>query len=373
MKIIADENIPLVHQYFGGLGEVVLLPGRSITARDLESADVLVVRSVTRVDQSLLEGSPVRYVGTCTIGTDHLDTVWLEKNNIAWANAPGCNANSVVEYVFSALSALGVSWKDKIIGVIGCGNVGGLLYKRLQDLGVKCSVYDPFLSKENIPDLATLEDVLTADIVCCHAPLTQDGNYPTYHMLGAKELAQLKLGAVLLSAGRGAVIDNQALNQLLERRSDLRVVLDVWENEPEPFLPLLQKVDIATPHIAGYSYDGKVKGTEMIFSSLCSFLQKSASQGANFQKPIDLPEFAQQSEYQYLKGPLSTAEAINSAYRILDDDKNMRANLMGLQGLALKQAFDALRKNYPKRREFSHYLLDSITPEQRVLGFSSSN
>ncbi len=369
MKIIADENIPRVNEYFGSLGNVVSLPGRKITPADVKDADALIVRSVTQVNETLLKGSAVKFVGTCTIGTDHLDTEWLDSMGISWASAPGCNANSVVEYVFSALAALNVDWRGKSFGIIGCGNVGGALYRRLTSLGLPCVVFDPLLSSEQNADLSNLETVLKADVVCCHAPLTTTGESPSYHLLNAENLPYLKGDAVLINAGRGAVIDNAALLNQLRRRNDLTVVLDVWEGEPEPLMPLLEKVQIATPHIAGYSYDGKVRGAEMIYQALCrdQRLEGDCS-------------FESIEESRLLSGDLSVENSILSAYNIRADDARMREQLKNLQGKTLGEQFDLLRKHYPVRREFHNYAIDSSEllhwnvnqdslSEKRSLGF----
>ncbi|MFL0796603.1 MAG: 4-phosphoerythronate dehydrogenase [Cellvibrionaceae bacterium] len=358
MKIIADENIPLVEEYFGTLGQVVTLPGRTISAEDVRDADALIVRSVTQVNEALLSGSSVKFVGTCTIGIDHLDTQWLDSQIIAWASAPGCNANSVVEYIFSALAALNVDWRQKRFGIIGCGNVGGALYRRLTALGLHCDIYDPLLDQKKNPSLTELDVVLQNDIVCCHAPLTKTGDSPSFHLLNKDNLSQLKKNAVLINAGRGAVIDNNALLQLLDRRADLTVVLDVWEGEPKPLIPLLDKVQLATPHIAGYSFDGKEKGTEMIFQALSQALEntggslKGAVGGDSLNDTRILPE------------TLSTEESILAAYDIREDDARMRKQLAGLHGHALAEQFDLLRKNYPVRREFHNYIVKNDCSEK---------
>lgn len=348
LKIVVDENIPLADEFFASLGQVVRLPGRTLTAIDVADADALVVRSVTPVNEALLAGSKVKFVGTCTIGVDHLDVDYLQRQGIAYSSAPGCNANSVVEYIFSALAALGVDWRDKTVGIIGCGNVGGHLYRRLLEFGVDCRCYDPFLSAKDNAHLADLRTVLASDIICMHTPLTTTGDYPTQHLIGTAELDLLKPGALLLNAGRGAVIDNQALLQFLQKRNDVKVVLDVWEGEPEISTELMQCVDLASPHIAGYSFDGKVKGTEMIYQALCQQLGIEAtvsSEGLISAAKIELPLLSN-DEFKGL------SEAVLGSYDVRDDDARMREKLLGLEGEPLRQAFDTLRKDYPKRREF---------------------
>ncbi len=350
MKIVADENIPLVHAFFDHLGEVITRPGRQLSPDDLHGADALLVRSVTRVNHDLLRESPVAFVGTCTIGVDHLDQEWLAAANISWSSAPGCNANSVVEYVYAALCTLDVNWLDAQVGIIGCGNVGGLLHRRLKAQGVDCRCYDPFLAHEQNPDLASLEVVLDSDIICLHTPLTRTGPHPSYHLLGEVHLRQLKPGAVLLNAGRGSVVDNQALLQVLVDRPDLRVVLDVWEPEPEISPPLLDKVRLGTPHIAGYSYDGKLKGTEMIYQALCRHLERDPVHSlATLVPPL--------ADNQLTCPPGDDWSALKrlilQAYDIGADDLALCE--LAASGEPLGDGFDRLRKHYPVRREFHNY------------------
>lgn len=267
-RLVADQNMPLVEALFSHFFEVQLLPGREITAQSIEGAEVLLVRSVTPVNQSLLAGSSVRFVGSATAGTDHVDLDYLAKNHIQFAHAPGCNAHAVVQYVLSVLCCLKPQWQQCRVGIVGCGNVGGLLYRQLCALGVQCRVYDPFLDSADIPDLCSFEQVLDCEIISVHTPLTTSGPYPTHHMFDRQTLQQIKSTSLLINAGRGGVIDNIALLSLLKQRSGLQVALDVWESEPQIDTELLDLVAIATPHIAGYSYEGKIRGTQMLFDSL---------------------------------------------------------------------------------------------------------
>jgi len=374
MKILADENIPLVKEFFQSIGEVITRPGRTMINTDTLDVSALLVRSVTNVNKSLLKGSKVDFVGTCTIGVDHLDQQWLQNNQIAYSSAPGCNANSVVEYVYAALCHLDVNWLDKKFGIIGCGNVGGLLYKRLKLQGVDCYCYDPFLRvPEHNSDLTTLEEVLACDIISMHTPLTKTGAHPSFHLINLAQLKQLKSGAVLLNCGRGAVINNADLLQFLTERNDVRVVLDVWEPEPNISLELLDKVALGSPHIAGYSYDGKLKGTEMIYQALCSHLKKPANLSiknlvpplANNQRKVA----GNSTTWQQVK------QLVSQVYSIANDDKNLR--LLAQNAREGKQdfgtGFDSLRKHYPVRREFQNYQVinaDQATAEWlRILGF----
>jgi len=379
MKIVADENIPLVNAFFGHMGEVVCLPGRTMTAADVRDADALIVRSVTKVNPALLEGSKVKFVGTCTIGVDHLDQAWLDAGGIRWSSAPGCNANSVVEFVYAALCHLDINWLPVRFGIIGCGNVGGLLYKRLKAQGVNVRCYDPNLTLAQNPDLTSLDEVLACDVISMHTPLITTGPHPSFHLLGRKELQQLKSGAVLINCGRGPVINNQALLDVLVERDDLRVVLDVWEPEPDISLELLNKVLLGSPHIAGYSYDGKLNGTEMIYQALCRHLDKAPQSSltalvpplANNQLRVDEKIVKHTSVFNIVKA------LIRQVYDIAADDARLRA--LAKQAFAgeviFVEGFDSLRKHYPVRREFHNYQVhvENITEADKkwlqVLGF----
>ena len=376
MIIVADENIPLVKEFFGGLGEVRCLPGRQIGPSDVQDADALIVRSVTPVNKDLLAGSRVRFVGTCTIGVDHLDQDFLAAQGIGWSSAPGCNANSVVEYVYSALCHLNINWLELRIGIIGCGNVGGLLYQRLKAQGVKVCCYDPNLNLQQNSDLVDLDTVMACDLVSMHTPLVTTGPHPSFHLLDAEKLQLLKKDAVLINCGRGPVIDNQALLQVLNQRTDLRVVLDVWEPEPDISLELLEKVALGSPHIAGYSYDGKLNGTQMIYKALCKHLDKVPQ--------VNLEQLVPALENNVLtieaaNNPWAIAQSlIKQVYDISSDDNNLRtlAKAVQQQRLSIGKGFDELRKHYPQRREFHNYRVElpkGASPELKawlsVLGF----
>lgn len=380
MKILADENIPLVNEFFQSIGEVVTRPGRTMTNDDACDASALLVRSVTNVNQALLHSSNVSFVGTCTIGVDHLDQQWLQNNHVEFSSAPGCNANSVVEYVYAALCHLDVNWRDKKFGIIGCGNVGGLLYKRLKLQGVNCYCYDPLRTPEHNTDLTSLEEVLRCDIISMHTPLTKTGEHPSFHLINLPQLQLLKTGAVLLNCGRGPVINNADLLQFLTERDDVRVVLDVWEPEPDISLDLLDKVVLGSPHIAGYSYDGKLKGTEMIYQAMCKHLNIPAELSVKDLVPPltnnQLDVLEEQTTWEHVK------RLIAQVYSIADDDKRLRALAerarKGEDNFAI--GFDNLRKHYPTRREFHNYQVNGADTKTAqwlsVLGFgvvSSTN
>lgn len=368
MKIVIDANIPLGKQFFSSVGDVIAVPPRDISHEHLRDADALVVRSVKKITGEMLKNTAVKFVGTCTAGFDHFETTAMQELGIGWTNAPGCNANAVVEYVFSVFSALALPWRDAQVGIIGCGNVGGRLHRRLKKLGVECRCYDPFLSDTNNEDLCPLETVLKSDIVCIHAPLSTSGPHPSFHLLNQQNLSDLKSGAVLINAGRGPVVDNKALLELLNQRQDIRCVLDVWEDEPNIPLALANRVDLATPHIAGHSYDGKVNGTEQIYQALCDFFKlRPAVKRSDLDPLPELPtiKISQQS------GELE--QAMLAAYDVRIDSQTLLKCLKA--GEEPAQCFDRLRKNYPKRREFSCYAVDveqanqKTTENLKTLGF----
>ena len=337
------------------LGDVSLLPGRSMKASDVQEADVLLVRSVTQVNEALLNSSKIGFVGTCTIGTDHLDHAYLDNRGITYSAAPGCNAMGVVQYVFSALSHLQKLDNSLKIAIIGCGNVGGRLYRRVKQLGFNCVVVDPHRSKSEIEDLCPFDEIYECDIICMHTPLVRDGQYPTEALIGYEELKRLKAGALLLNAGRGECIDNEALLKYLQTNDDLQVVLDVWAEEPAINVDLFEKVTLGTPHIAGYSYEGRANGSLMIFEALCSYLNKDTHWVS--EKIIDIKEqFYGQRECTDF---MDLDSFIKYSYDISRDHEDLSLVLD-----ELPSSFDQLRKKYRKRREFSHYL-NSIPLSER--------
>lgn len=365
MLIVADENIARVGEAFAAYGEVRTLPGRSLGAEAVRDADILLVRSVTPVGRDLLEGSRVRFVGSATIGVDHIDTTWLDAQGVVWANAPGCNATAVVEYVLGCLAALdGVLERlssGGVVGVIGLGNVGSRLVTRLRRLGIRCIGYDPLLAMAdplsgaatNLP-LCDLEQVLAADVICCHAPLTREGAYPSLHMLDANRLRQLRPGAVLLNAGRGGVVDNAALRDLLVDRPDLRVVLDVWEGEPRIDRALLAAVALGTPHIAGYSVDGKLAGTRQVLAACAR--QFGWALPASPLAADSVPTVTIDDE---LSGMALLRHAIAQVYDVRNDDRRLRSRLNEVMAEEVGAEFDNLRKTYPERREFAAVRIDN--------------
>ncbi len=352
MRIVADENIPLLDAFFAHFGEITRLPGRSIDRAAVADADVLLVRSVTPVTQALLEGSAVRFVGTCTIGTDHLDLDYFQQVGIQWSSAPGCNARGVVDYVLGSLLTLaeieGVDLAQRTYGVVGAGQVGGRLVKVLTGLGWNVLVCDPPRQRAEGGDFVSLDEILQrCDVISLHTPLNKTGVEPTWHLLDAPHLQQLKQGAWLINASRGAVVDNAALHDTLLEREDLQAVLDVWEGEPTVNVALADLCVIATAHIAGYSLDGRQRGTAQIYQALCAYLGQAA--------PIHLADLLPQPWLAQVTLDAGTDPdwALNMLCRgVYDprrDDADFRRSLVG--SLSQPVAFDMLRKHYPPRRE----------------------
>ncbi|WP_257252425.1 MULTISPECIES: 4-phosphoerythronate dehydrogenase PdxB [unclassified Endozoicomonas] len=356
MKIVADENIPLLHECFGALGEVMALQGRDITAGDIAGADALLVRSVTKVNESLLsQASSLRFVGSCTAGVDHIDQQALTKRGITFANAPGCNARSVVEYVLCALDILadreGFKLEKRKAGIIGHGQVGSRLYKTLEGLGVEVMACDPLCERTPGVRFEPLETLLQqCDVIALHTPLTRNVKYPTHHMLDYDRLSQIKPGSILINAGRGSVIDNQALLKVIEEGLDLSVVLDVWEYEPDVNLDLLARVDIGTPHIAGYSLDGKISGTETVYKALCQAFGLPGR--VRLAAITPMPALKRMGFNDSATAAQAAGLAMKSVYDLRRDDALMR-RLFFMDKKARRIEFDRMRKHYRERREFS--------------------
>ncbi|WP_339532832.1 4-phosphoerythronate dehydrogenase PdxB [Pseudomonas mucidolens] len=353
MLIVADENIPLLDAFFEGFGEVRRVPGRAIDRATLEQADVLLVRSVTNVNRLLLEGTPVRFVGTCTIGTDHLDLDYLKKAAIRWSSAPGCNARGVVDYVLGSLLTLaeieGADLNQRTYGVVGAGEVGGRLVKVLKGLGWNVLVCDPPRQIAEDADYVSLEQIVEqCDVISVHTPLKKSGHDSTWHLFDRQRLNQLKPGTWLINASRGAVVDNAALKTVLLEREDLQAVLDVWEGEPEVDVALADLCVLATPHIAGYSLDGKQRGTAQIYQAFCEHLGQAPS--VQLSALLPQPWLAEVSLDANTDPAWALAMLCRSVYDPRRDDADFRRSLVGSVG-EQRQAFDLLRKHYPLRRE----------------------
>ena len=349
MRIVADENIPLLDEFFAGFGAISRHPGRAIDRAALGDAEVLLVRSVTRVDRALLEGSAVRFVGTCTIGTDHLDLDYFKEAGIAWSSAPGCNARGVVDYVLGALLALaeqtGKPLAECCYGVIGAGQVGGRLVKVLRGLGWDVRVCDPPRQAAEGGDFVDLASILRdCDVISLHTPLDAS----TRHLIGASELQQLRPGSWLINASRGSVLDNQALLNHLRAGADMQVALDVWEGEPQVDPDLAALCQIATPHIAGYSLDGKLRGTAQIYQAYCA--ANGLAEQVQLSDLLPPAWLAELSLHADATPEWALATLCRAVYDPRRDDADFRRSLVGTAEQR-KAAFDVLRKHYPYRRE----------------------
>ena len=353
MLIVADENIPLVDAFFAEFGEIRRLPGRQITRADVHDADVLLVRSVTKVDRDLLEGSAVRFVGTCTIGTDHLALDYFHQEGIQWSSAPGCNARGVVDYVLGSLLTLaeieGADLNQRTYGVVGAGEVGGRLVNVLKGLGFNVLVCDPPRQAAEGGDYVSLEQIIErCDVISLHTPLDKSAENATWHLLDQQRLNQLKHGTWLINASRGPVIDNNALREVLTQREDLQAVLDVWEAEPQVDVELADLCVLATPHIAGYSLDGKQRGTAQIYQAFCDFLGQEAV--IKLADLLPAPWLAKVELSADSDPAWALATVCRGVYDPRRDDADFRRSLVGTVQ-EQKLAFDALRKHYPVRRE----------------------
>ncbi|MCO4074622.1 4-phosphoerythronate dehydrogenase [Pseudomonas aeruginosa] len=332
MRILADENIPVVDAFFADQGSIRRLPGRAIDRAALAEVDVLLVRSVTEVSRAALAGSPVRFVGTCTIGTDHLDLDYFAEAGIAWSSAPGCNARGVVDYVLGCLLAMaevrGADLAERTYGVVGAGQVGGRLVEVLRGLGWKVLVCDPpRQAREPDGEFVSLERLLAeADVISLHTPLNRDGEHPTRHLLDEPRLAAQETGA------------------------DLEVALDVWEGEPQADPELAARCLIATPHIAGYSLEGKLRGTAQIYQAYCAW--RGIAERVSLQDVLPETWLAGLQLNPGCDPAWALATLCRAVYDPRSDDAAFRRSLTG-DSATRRAAFDALRKHYPPRREIT--------------------
>ena len=391
MRVVADANIPYLDHYLGQQAQVVRYPGRQLTTDQLAEADILLVRSVTQVDAQLLQGTRVRWVGTTTIGTDHIDQAWLQQQGIGFAHAPGCNAQAVAEYVLAALLAVAGDepWPEWRVGIIGAGHTGSAVLRLLSALGLECVIYDPPLQQRlqtgdleqhpepsqvaSYPFIDRLEDLLgSVDMLTCHVPLVTQGRDATHHLLGREQLARLADNTLLINACRGAVVDNQAL--VAGEAQRLRCVLDVWEQEPWITEPLLSQVQLATPHIAGYSLDGKVRGVAQVYEALAQFLGWPAVTAWPELPCPESPQLTITAE----SWPSAVSQAVAQAYAVTADHQRLCQALAAYANedrVGRSGCFDQLRRDYPLRREWQALNLarqqQRRWPQLAALGFSA--
>ena len=343
MKIVVDDKIPYIQEALKALAdEVVVKAGQEICAADVRDADILVVRTRTHCDRRLLEGSRVRLIVTATIGYDHIDTAYLEASGIKWANCPGCNATSVAQYVANSLLLLQrdrrLNLKASTLGIVGIGHVGTAVMEAARQIGIRnILANDPprEAAGERLPDGLPWTDLSTligeSDIIILHTPLTTEGPHPTLRLIDAKMFSLMKHHPVIINAGRGGIIDEAALEAAIDAGTVHDVVLDTWEHEPYINTSLLQKTYIGTPHIAGYSADGKANATRMTLATICHFLGRPMT--FNIQPPPMPADFIPAS---------SPDELALQLYNPISDSERLKAH---------PDTFEHLRGSYPLRRE----------------------
>ena len=425
MKIVCSTNMPFVREAFETLGDVVIKDGRAIGPDDVRDAEILAIRSTTDVNREMLAGSRVRFVGTATIGYDHIDVPFLEANGIHWCASPGCNANSVSEYVTAALLTLatrhGIQLEGKTIGVIGVGNIGSRVVNKALALGMNVLPNDPprarreeqesgvrgqeseglcagsschastagcpegqLAARRPLPGevavlpracsqtrgqgFVSLDQLLPkSDIVTLHVPLSHEGSDKTVQMANEAFFAKLKPGAIFINSARGGAMNTDALLAAMDTRIVSHAVIDTWEGEPTIRRDLLDRVDIGTSHIAGHSFEGKVMGTLMVYREACKVLGITPTWTPDALLPPPLvPEIAIDAAGRSPEAVLH--DVVRRVYDIEADDCALRRD---------PKAFDALRKNYPIRREFHFTHVDvandsaGLTDRLAALGFDT--
>jgi len=379
LEIVADANMPLVAEYFGTLGHVRRLTGMDMTPDSIKNADILLVRSTTKIDAQLLKRSYVRFVGTATSGFDHVDTDYLRQKKVGFAYAPGSNATSVAEYVVAALLTLSekyhFSLRGKTVGVIGVGHVGSRVAALLQALDMHVLQNDPPRAEKTKPTLfVSLDDLMSCDVITLHTPLTTGGAYPTYHLFDARRFEKLKSGCVFINTSRGAVVETGALKQAIRSGKINHAVLDVWEHEPNIDHELIDMVDLATPHIAGYSFDGKIKGTQMLYDAVCDFFNVSRHRRDRTVIPQIQDAHEMYFDFKHHHASHSSlGRLVRSCYDIQKDDASLR-KMVDMAERKRGDYFRQLRKNYSVRLEFFHINVTNVTHKEtqtklKALGF----
>jgi erythronate-4-phosphate dehydrogenase len=347
IKVVADRDIPFLKGVLEGVAEVSYLKGRDIDNVAAKEADALIIRTRTRCDESLLKGSRVKFIATASIGYDHIDTGYCDSNGITWTNAPGCNSSSVEQYMFSVLLAVAGRYKlefsDICIGIIGVGYVGSKIERICKAMGMKVMLNDPPREREEGGDeFVSLEKIQEeANIITLHVPLYRSGPDRTFHMAGEDFFNGLLRNPILINSSRGEVVNGIALKDALATGKLKAAVLDVWEGEPDPDLELIWMVDIATPHIAGYSVDGKANATGMSVQALSRFFNL----GLNDWTPDNLPE--PRIDNLIIDGSRFNLQELlmvisRRSYDVLRDDDVLRRDT---------SSFEQLRAEYPRRRE----------------------
>ena len=351
MKIYYEDSMPYAAEFFSGLGDCEVFSHKTVNADMLTDADVLLVRSTTKVNEQLLaKNKQVQFVATATAGTDHVDKNYLANQNIPFTSAGGCNAVAVAEYVLSAMLVMAkrLNWQlaDKTVGIVGAGHVGSALSRVLTVMGINHQLCDPPLADAgDSRNFVGMSEIMQCDVITLHVPWVKDGPYPTQDLFDKTRLAALTDNQLLINACRGEVVNNQGALELFEQGRSLNLVLDVWENEPSINLDLIQHTALATAHIAGHTIEGKARGTEMLYVALCKHLgvqaDKKLSDYLPEAEPSGIPISEKQDFWQVLH-PL-----VLNVYNIETDDQHFRVNMHSAE------QFRYIRKHYPIRREFS--------------------
>ncbi len=380
MKIVCASSVLYGEEAFSSLGEVTVLPEESIRRDALCGADILVTRSKTRIGRDLLEGTGVRFVGCTVSGVDHMDTDYLNDRGLAWCAAAGCNAPSVAEYVVSALLTLtrrhGLNLSGKTVGVIGVGHIGARVVRMARAMGLDILMNDPpRRAATGDPQFLPLERVLEAsDILTLHVPLTDAGPCATRRMADCPFFGRMKPGCLFINTARGEVVDTEALLLALERGVVLQAALDVWENEPDIDRRVLEAVDIGTPHIAGYSFEGRLNGTHIVYRELCHFLETEPA----WTPPRISPELRPDPLDLDARGRLDEEvlwEMVRHAYDADADSRCFKAGVWN-GGETLAEPFVRYRRAYPDRPGFSDHSVrlahaePALVEKARALGFT---
>jgi erythronate-4-phosphate dehydrogenase len=371
MKIVIDDKIPFISGVLEPYAEVVYLPGSKIDRKTVKDADALIIRTRTLCNKELLQGSNVKFIATATIGYDHIDAKWCEANGIIWRNAEGCNSTSVMQYLASTLVYLSKKYnfkfEDRTIGIVGVGNVGGKVLKLAEQLGMRIVLNDPpVVRKRGQCGYISLDGIIReADIISLHVPLNIEGEDNTYHLFDETKLNKLNPGTILINTSRGEVVDNKDLKKAIQSKRLQAVALDVWENEPDIDLELMNMLNVATPHIAGYSADGKANGTAMSVNAVNNYFRL----GPGNWFPVDVPR--PQNSIIHIDGKDKSdleiiSEAVEFTYKVNEDTQRLKSS---------PNDFEKQRGDYPVRREFSSYSIKLVngslvvTDKLKSIGF----
>ncbi len=362
IRILADDKIPFLEGVLEPMAEIRYVPGHKINREMAQQADALIIRTRTKCNEELLKDTPVQFIGTATIGFDHIDTHYCEKNNIHWTNAKGCNSSSVQQYIAAALLKIASQFrfelKDKTLGIVGVGNVGSKVQKFAGIMGMNVLLCDPPRARnEGKTGFSLLGNVLReSDIITLHVPLNIVGEDMTYHLFNEKTFKKMRKGSWLINSSRGEVVDTSSIRTALNSGKFGGAVLDVWENEPDIDLELMSSVFIATPHIAGYSTDGKANGTSIVVNSLSKFFDLPLKNWYPENVPVPLKSFVTIDSTDKTDEDV-IREAVSHTYNIDDDDIRLRFS---------PADFEKQRGDYPLRREFSSYTVKVISGSYEV-------